>query len=259
MAWTSWSINREDILLLRALQGVPHDQGFYIDVGANHPTFDSDTRLFYDSGWRGMNVEPSPKWFKMLVEQRPRDVNIHAAASDKAGTITLYDHPEGGLGTVKEEFANRHVTEFNVPKRGIEVPAYTLEWLCDRYIKQKPVHFLKIDVEGHEEHVIRGMNFNKCRPWILCVEAVEPLKVHIPTHEAWDHLLVEAGYRYMLFDSLNRWYVAEEHPERFPAFAYPTDDFLHWSYSQRIVDLEARVRELEANQRTLLDTSATQS
>ena len=32
--------------------------GFYVDVGAGHPTEDSVTRHFYDLGWRGINVEP---------------------------------------------------------------------------------------------------------------------------------------------------------------------------------------------------------
>jgi FkbM family methyltransferase len=246
MTVTSWSIQREDILLLRALSGVHHTDGFYIDVGANHPTYHSDTKLFYDHGWRGMNIEPSPHWFKLIIEERPRDVNIHAAASDKPGTITLYDHPEGGLGTVVERFADRHEENLHIPKIAMEVPAFTLEYLCDRYIKTKPIHFMKIDVEGHEEKVIRGADFNRFRPWVLCVEAVEPLRVDVPTHEAWEHLLIETGYRYMLFDGLNRWYVAEEHPERFAAFAFPTDDFVHWSYLQRIKELEDRVRQLES-------------
>ncbi|WP_442678960.1 FkbM family methyltransferase [Sphingomonas sp. ASY06-1R] len=248
MAYTSWSIQREDIMLLRALNNVHHDNGFYIDVGANHPTYDNDTKLFYDHGWKGINIEPSPHWFKLIQAERPRDTNIQAAASDvDGGTITLYDHPEGGLGTAHEVFADRHAVELGIAKHGVEVPRRTVASICERYIKDphKQIQFMKIDVEGHEEQVIRGCDFKRFRPWILCVEAVEPLKVHVPTHEAWDHLLVEAGYQYTLFDGLNRWYVAEEHPERLPAFAYPTDDFLHWSYQKRIADLERKVRELE--------------
>ena len=251
MAFTSWSIQREDILLLRALKDVHHTIGFYIDVGANHPTFDSDTKLFYDHGWKGINIEPSPHWFKQIQQERTRDTNIQAAASDvDGGTITLFDHPEGGLGTINEQFADRHAVEFNIAKRGVEVPRRTVASICDHYIKDplKQIHFMKIDVEGHEEQVIRGCDFNRFRPWILCVEAVEPCKVHIPTHESWDHLLLAASYKFVLFDGLNRWYVAEEHPERFPAFAYPTDDFINWQYLRRIEELESRVRELEGRQ-----------
>ena len=38
--------------------------------------------------------------------------------------------------------------------------------LADVVRKYKPnvVHFLKVDVEGHEERVLRGMDFAACRP-----------------------------------------------------------------------------------------------
>jgi FkbM family methyltransferase len=245
LAVVSWSIQREDILLLRALNGVHHSEGFYIDVGANAPDEHSVTKLFYDHGWHGINVEPSPYWHKRLSEERPRDINVHAAASDKPGKLTLYDHPEGGLGTAVEEFADRHVGDWNVEKRGVEVDALTLTQICEQHAPAN-IHFLKIDVEGFEEQAIRGMDFKRFRPWILCIEATEPMKVHVHTHEAWEPMVLAADYTFVGFDGLNRWYVANEHPERMGAFKYPTDDFIHFSHVRRISDLEERVRHLEA-------------
>ena len=245
LAVTSWSIQREDILLLRALRGIHHSEGFYIDVGANAPDEHSVTKLFYDHGWHGINVEPSPYWHQRLCAERPRDINIHAAASDKSGILTLFDHPEGGLGTIREEFADRHEETLNLAKRCVQVNALTLTHLCEQYAPSE-IHFLKIDVEGHEEQAIRGMDFKRFRPWIVCVEATEPLRVDVLTHEDWDFLITGADYRYMMFDGLNRWYVAEERPERFGAFEYPADDFIHYSYLRRIEGLEKQVWQLES-------------
>ena len=55
----SYAQNFEDVLLWRALKQVRN--GFYIDIGAQHPEHDSVSKLFYDHGWRGVHVEPTPR------------------------------------------------------------------------------------------------------------------------------------------------------------------------------------------------------
>jgi len=245
VTFTSWSIHREDVLLARALHHVDPDVGFYIDVGANNPNEDSVTRLFYDHGWRGLNVEPSLHWYERLLAERPRDINIRAAVSDKPGKLILYDHPDGGLGTVIERYANRHLNERSVAMHEVEVDAVTLTSLCERYAPPV-VHFLKIDVEGFEEQVIRGMDFSRFRPWILCVEATEPMRLNAMTHHSWDPLLVGANYKFVQFDSQNRWYIAAEHPELESAFNYRFDDYIHWTYRRQIEELEAHVGRLRS-------------
>ena len=78
MTWVSYAQNYEDVTLLRALGDVA--SGFYIDVGANDPRFDSVTRAFYERGWHGINIEPVPHWHERLRSDRPRDLNLRVAA-----------------------------------------------------------------------------------------------------------------------------------------------------------------------------------
>ncbi len=54
-AVVSYAQNFEDFRLWRALSTV--DRGCYVDIGAGHPYDMSVTRLFYEHGWRGVNVE----------------------------------------------------------------------------------------------------------------------------------------------------------------------------------------------------------
>lgn len=57
-----------DILLSHALSDVQH--GFYIDVGVLDPLIDSVTALFYEKGWRGINIAPQKEALEKLKTHR---------------------------------------------------------------------------------------------------------------------------------------------------------------------------------------------
>ena len=65
----SYAQNREDVILNGFFEG--RDKGFYVDVGAGNPVDDSVTKLFYDKGWHGINIEPIPHIYKELEKQTP--------------------------------------------------------------------------------------------------------------------------------------------------------------------------------------------
>src|SRR5579862_6771353 len=88
----------EDLRLYHALKQV--ERGFYIDVGAQHPAIHSVTKIFYDRGWRGINIEPSPAWFASLVSYRPRDINLRVAAAAAAGECDFHEIADSGLSTI---------------------------------------------------------------------------------------------------------------------------------------------------------------
>src|SRR4051812_7357555 len=47
------------------------------------------------------------------------------------------------------------------------------------------------------------------RPWCLVIEATVPQKT-TPSHRVWHGLLKDARYKFVYFDGLNRFYLAEE-------------------------------------------------
>ena len=241
----TYSQAKEDIHLLRALYGVHHDDGFYIDVGAFHPDINSVTKLFYDAGWRGINVEPSPTWFRYFPVQRPRDINLNVAVAEKPGQIDFYDDQKGGLGTASLSIADDHAQHGYVTKTPILVEAVTLTSICNTHCRGA-IYFLKVDVEGTEGAVLRSMDFSRYRPWVLCVESHYPLRTDIQLHTEWENYLIFSGYRFAYTDLINRYYVAAERQERMSAFNPPADDFRHVNDVRRVAELEQRVSELEA-------------
>ncbi|NOD99480.1 FkbM family methyltransferase [Ruegeria sp. HKCCD6228] len=236
---SSHSHGAEDILLHRTLQGV--EAGFYIDIGAFDPVEESITKIFYDAGWNGINLEPNPDAFARLQELRPRDINLDIAVSDTEGTLTLNLLRDTGLTTLVKDIAETHAD------KGWDVEALEVQTrrLADIWHAHVPagqeVHFLKIDVEGAEEAVIRSADWTRHRPWIVVAEAVVPLSTE-QNHHAWDPLLLEAGYQFAYFDGLNRYYVAEEKSELaerfFPPLNVAIDQYTPNSTRQALAEVE---------------------
>jgi FkbM family methyltransferase len=221
MTFITYSQNYEDVLLWRALGHIKH--GFYIDVGANDPVEHSVTKAFYDAGWSGISIEPLPAFHQAFLEQRPRDINLAIAAGATNGELTLYDVPAvRGWASPEREVADLHQAEgYQVAE--LTVPVRTLVSVCEEHAKGE-IHFLKIDVEGFEGEVLRGMDFARWRPWLLVIEATLP-NSRVTNHDTWEHLVTSQRYRFVWFDGLNRWYVADEHAELAAAFATPPNVF----------------------------------
>lgn len=225
MTFITYAQNFEDVLLWRALGHVR--SGFYIDVGANDPEEHSVTKAFYDAGWRGINIEPLPMYAQAFRDQRKRDINLAIAAGSSAGSLTLYDvesipgwaSPDAAVADMHRKDGHQ-VSELTVPVR-------TLTSICEEHARGD-IHFLKVDVEGHEAEVLRGMDFQRFRPWIVVVEATLPGS-RDSAHASWESLVAGQRYSFACFDGLNRYYVADEHPELKQSFGTQPnvfDDFI---------------------------------
>jgi FkbM family methyltransferase len=246
MTFVSYAQNFEDVMLWRALRNVKN--GFYIDVGAGGPDVNSVTRAFYDRGWRGINIEPSADGFRHLRSARPRDINLHIALSDHSGLHQLVHVPRTGLSSLESGGLNRLI-ETGLEPRTDTVDVVTLAGVC-RLHAAPVIHFLKVDMGGAESTILAGADFKTFRPWIVLVEAVAPLS-NTPTHAVWEPVLLAAGYEFVWFDGLNRFYLAQEQYHTLQLhFRTPPnlfDDFLRVADSdaaRRIATAETRVEEL---------------
>lgn len=262
MTMISYAQNLEDVMLMRALQHVSN--GFYIDVGANDPFRDSVTQAFYERGWTGINIEPLPAQFTALQTHRQRDANLQCALGETSGSLKLWDCGVDGWATADQQTILRHQSQGQQGEY-IEVPVHTLAEICRTHVVGD-VHFLKIDVEGHEEAVLKGADFSTFRPWIVVCEATMP-NSQIPVFAQWEPLLLNNRYQMAYADGLNRFYVAQERSDLLAKLQYPPNCFdgytrigdafnaeqaKHW---QRIAEQEASLR--ETAQGKLRDLAAT--
>lgn len=266
MTFISYSQNFEDVMLWRALKHVEH--GFYVDIGAWSPDLDSVTRAFYERGWHGINIEPNPEFNRQLQERRPRDMNLRVAVGDREGVLTMNFLGNPGLSTLDDAIAEKHQQAgWNLDRQEVQVT--TLSTLWQQHVPAgQDVHFLKVDVEGLEDAALRGNDWSRYRPWVVVVEATLPMS-QVESYESWEPILLNANYRFTYADGLNRFYVADEHPELLPAFKYPPnvfDDFLLSRQQEaesratqaesRATQAEARATQAEARVAELLNSSS---
>lgn len=244
----SYAQNFEDVILHRALKAVAG--GCYVDVGAQSPDVDSVSRLFHGLGWRGVHVEPVQTYANQLQAARPNDIIVRAALGEERGSLLFYEIPSTGLSTTDKAIANGHKAEgFEVIETQVRVLLLDDVFALSGF---QEIHWLKIDVEGFEEHVIRGWH-SEVRPWVVVVESTLPLS-QVQSHQGWEPILLAKGYRFVYFDGLNRFYVSERHAELLPAFGPGPNVFDDFSLSgvasqpftrllnQRIEDLREEQR-----------------
>jgi FkbM family methyltransferase len=254
MPFVSYAQNYEDVMLWRALKNVP--RGFYIDVGAHDPLHGTVTRAFYERGWCGINIEPTVKYHSLLSESRPRDINLCVAAGAESGMREFFEISDTGLSTLDAGVAQVH-RQHGRPVHDFQVTVRSLNDIWAEWVKGD-VHFLKIDVEGAEAHVLSGIDLQRWRPWIVVVEATVPL-TEIANHQDWEPRLIASDYTFVYFDGLNRYYVAAEHAELAVSFAAPPncfDEFVRESEFEALRELAALRAELRPEKSKPLPASA---
>ena len=180
--------------------------GTYIDVGAGHPIADNVSFWFYERGWRGIVVEPQAELAGLYGRLRPRDTAVCGLVGRQDGEIDFHvvDRLHGFSTTV--EHVARQAKKFGVDYRTVRMPVVTLARLCEQHGVDE-IDFLKIDVEGSEADVLHGGDWRRYRPKVIVIEAVMPGSGE-PAWGEWEPFLLAKGYRFALFDTLNRFYVA---------------------------------------------------
>ncbi len=192
---TSWSQFGEDVLLWKHFGDMP--SGYFVEIGANHPTKFSQTWFFEQRGWRGLLVEPITAKCEQLRAGRPGSRVVQAAvgAPEQRG---------------RAEF---HVAQGDDMYSGLDVPATgtaitedveirTLDDILDAE-KSPRIDLLSVDVEGNELDVLKGFDIGRHRPRVVLLEDhLHSLEVHrwMSTH----------GYRLVRRTCLNNWYIPRE-------------------------------------------------
>ena len=170
----SFSQDGEDIALGRMLsENLIPAQGFYVDVGAYHPFFFSNTCLLHLMGWRGINIDANPQAIEVFKKIRPNDTNIFSGVTTTPGQLTYHIFDLEGINTFCEDRKVKMIEKGfkHVGTRLID--CQRLESLLELYLEEgQQIHFLNIDIEGKDEEVCLDFNWAKYRPTVVCIEVL---------------------------------------------------------------------------------------
>lgn len=166
----SFSSAGED-MILRHLVGSDKMEGFYVDVGAFHPTLFSNTYFFYLNGWRGINIDARPGSKEIFDKVRSRDINLELGVSRERGTMTYYFIGESSpMNSFSPEFLEQIGMRGEV-KSEIPIPTLPLRDILDEHLPQaQPIDFMNVDVEGHDLEVLESNDWRRFRPRFIVVE-----------------------------------------------------------------------------------------
>ncbi len=169
----SYSQDGEDMILKALFEQKKGYKGFFVDVGAHHPVRFSNTKFFYDRGWRGINIEPTPNAIKAFRLFRKRDTNLNIGIGPEKGQLTFYCFNEPALNSFSKEVSEKIHNSGGKYKIIKELPieVLPLSEVFDTYLPQgKVIDFISIDVEGLDYQVLLSNNWDKYQPEVILVE-----------------------------------------------------------------------------------------
>ncbi|MCP9464230.1 MAG: FkbM family methyltransferase [Nitrospira sp.] len=162
----------EDLLINLALSN-GKTPGFYVDVGCHHPRRGSNTYGLYRNGWRGLLIDVEEVKVLACQLRRRRDRAVVAAVSDREHDAAIYS--PGAFST------NTTLNLSAVSKPDVYQPVghtitTTLTKLLEDHQVPPDFELLSVDVEGMDYEVIKGLNLQRYRPHVICVENWEARK-----------------------------------------------------------------------------------
>lgn len=179
--------------------------GTYCEVGAFNGVDLSNTKLFYDWDWKGINFEPNPANYAQLCITQPTAINLCCAVGERCvDSVELWTCPDKPIVTaiqppdwyVQSDAGGwQNMTKIQVPMLTLTA-ALTIHGI-------RALDLLSVDTDGTELEVLRGLDFTQWQPRLIITEytaGLAPIAAH----------LAKYGYRQAYTSAINSFFVRTE-------------------------------------------------
>jgi len=150
--------------------------GFFVECGAVDGLTESSCLFFEQKlNWTGINIEPVPSSYNLLIQNRPNSINLNYALSDKneEATFTQANHPQHSI------FGNgslNHTVEHKYDLINQGCSFHKLNVTCKRFADiftyEREIDLFVLDVEGSELKALDGiLDLDvSLQPKVFCIE-----------------------------------------------------------------------------------------
>ncbi len=170
----SYSQYEQDIYILNNFFQTKKD-GTFVDIGAHDGVTLSNSLLFEELGWSGICIEPLPKIFEQLKQNRKCKC-INGVISDKDELYVEFCAIEGYsemLSGILDNYDERHKTRilhesntFNCTRQKLKIPNFKFNNVVDF----NHIDLLDIDTEGNELEILKTIDYNRYTIDLILVE-----------------------------------------------------------------------------------------
>ena len=228
--------NLEDVRLWRVLYDCPDK--FFVDCGANHPTKCSVTKWFSERGWSGINIEPGPTYTELALD-RSNEINLNIAIGAVEGERNLIVPV---LNNERASFIYENAYDESIGSSGnetiLKVNVRRLDRVLEECAASQGISFMSIDAEGSEEETLASNDWNRFRPRILMIEAINPITM-LPNFKEWEEIITHNNYQYAMFDGINNFYVSDESCHLFDRLAFDLTGRFAMQNKESSIQIEA--------------------
>jgi len=165
----SYSLNAVDLIIDYIFKN--KNNGFYLDVGSQHPISNNNTYLLFKRGWSGINIDLDKKNIDLFNTARPNDINLNLAISSDVAEKNLYFYhdksPINTLDKVVSDFQAATVKEIKTIK------TTTLDITLQSLKLNNKIDYMNLDVEGHEMEIFKAFDLSLNKPSVISVEFLD--------------------------------------------------------------------------------------
>lgn len=170
----SYSQLGEDRMIYSYLKGINAETISYIDIGANHPYYLSNTALL-DETFRikkGVLVEPSYELYCKLKKERKvicENIGVYGTRNMEE-ELTFYIMDADVLSSFDEEEVKKNEERGYKLIATRKVSVMYINDLLEKHFRNDKIDVVSIDVEGMDNEIARAFDYEKYQPRIICIE-----------------------------------------------------------------------------------------